>query len=145
MRKSLSVSTLVLLSAALLGSFALAAAALVDQLGTQALLDHAREAYAPHGVEVSAGVIYGLLYTVAALQALLWLLVLGSARAGGRRAAVYAVGVVVLGAAAAVTLFALREYGEQVYPPRWGLLALLPSVIGVAAVATMRSEPGPGG
>jgi hypothetical protein len=122
---------------AMAGAVALAAAGLVDQLGPSALGDHAAARYAAHGMDVSAGLLYGLVYTVAALDALLWLLVLRSALAGRRRAAVYAGVVVLVGAGLAATLLGSQEYGETIFPRLWGALALLSPVAGVVALVQL--------
>jgi fermentation-respiration switch protein FrsA (DUF1100 family) len=125
---------------ALVLSVVLAGAALIDQLAVHSLSDHANEMYAGHGKEVEPAVLYGLLYTVAALGALLWLLPLRAVRSGSRWASPLVGGVAVLTAAVAVALLASREYGDQVYPALWGLLALLPAMVGALAIPTGRRE-----
>ncbi len=135
MRKSLSISSL---AAALGLSALLAVVALVDQVGGRSLMDHADAMYAPHGKEPSAGLLYGSVYTVAGLGTVLWLLALRSVLVGGRWARpVVAVNVLVL-ALLAVVLLASREYGEQIWPARWGILALLPALAGLAALPGRR-------
>lgn len=126
-----------LLLGALALSAALAGAAFVDQAGGRSLMDHAHDVYAGHGASPSAGVVYGLVYTVAALGVLLWLGTLAGARAGRRWAVWAAVVVTVVMAGLAVTLLAASEYGEQVYPPFWGILALLSPLVGALAVVPL--------
>jgi hypothetical protein len=115
----------------------LAVVGVADQFGGRALMHHATEMYAPHGKDPSAVLLYGLVYAVAALQAVTWLLVLRSARTGSRWAAPYAAGAFLVGAGAASALLGSEEYGEQIFPPLWGILALLPSVAGAVAVVQL--------
>jgi hypothetical protein len=110
------------------------AAAIVDQAGSRSLFEHATTAYASYGKQPSAGLLYGLLYGVAVTNALLWLLVAGIARKHRSIAAGVALLVVLISAGLAVTLLTASEYGVRIYPPLWGLLALLPPVAGVVAV-----------
>jgi hypothetical protein len=115
----------------------LAGAGLVDQLGGRTLMDHADEMYGRHGKQTSAGLMYGLLYTIAAVGAVLWLLVMRSVRTGSRWAAAYAAAVVVLGAGMAAAVLGAREYGEQIFPTLWGILALLSPAAGAIAVVQL--------
>lgn len=138
MRKSLSVTSVV---AALGLSVLLAVVALADQVGGQSLMDHADAMYASHGKDPSAGLLYGTLYTIAGLGIVLWLLALRSVRAGSRWARlVVAVNIVVLALLAVVVLVS-SEYGDQIWPTSWGILALLPALAGVPALPGRRREP----
>jgi len=112
-------------------SAVLLVAAVVDQAGGQSLVDHAAAVYAPYGKEADPNLLYGLVYTVAVVDVLLSLLVFRAARAHRRSAPVLAVTTVVVTAALAVLLLATTEYGAQIFPPVWGILALLPSAAGV--------------
>ncbi|HEX5086932.1 MAG TPA: hypothetical protein VFV89_03930 [Nocardioides sp.] len=118
-------------------SLALALAALVDQLGARTLMDHATDVYASHGKEPGAGLMYGLVYTVAVVGALLWLGVLAVAWSGRRAASWAAVGSTVVVGALAVTLLAASEYGEQVYPPFWGVVTMLSALAGAAGAVLL--------
>ena len=118
-------------------SAVLLVAAVVDQAGGQSLVDHATAVYAPYGKEADPNLLYGLVYTVAVVGALLWLLVFRAARAHRRSAPVLAVTTVVVTAALAVLLLATTEYGAQIFPPVWGILALLPSAAGVVTSALL--------
>lgn len=133
-RGSAPVSGVVL---ALVAAMVLALVGVVDQLGGRSLMDHAIEMYAPHGKDPSAGLLYGLVYVVAAVQAVLWMLVLRSAHAGSRWAAGYAAVVILVGGCAASALLGSQEYGEQIFPPLWGLLALLSPAAGVVALVQL--------
>jgi hypothetical protein len=129
--------------ALLLGALALSAllaiAALVDQTGSRTLMDHAHDVYASHGTSPSAGVVYGLVYSVAAVGVLLWWGTLVGARSGRRWAPWATVVATVVTAVLAVTLLAAGEYGEQVYPAFWGMVALLSPLAGaLAAVPLVR-------
>jgi hypothetical protein len=74
---------------------------------------------------------------------LLWLLVVRAVRSGRRSAPVLAVVVAMITAALAVLLLASTEYGAQIFPPVWGILALLPPAAGVAtAVLLLRRRHG---
>jgi len=121
----------VLLSAVLL------VAAVVDQAGGQSLVDHAAAVYGPYGKEADPNLLYGLVYTVAVVDALLSLLVFRAARAHRRSAPILAVTTVVVTAALAVLLLATTEYGAQIFPPVWGVLALLPAAAGIVTSALL--------
>ena len=84
-----------------------------------------------------AGVVYGLGYSVAAIGVLLWLATLGGARSGRLWASWAAVVATFVTAGLAVTLLAASEYGEQVYPPFWGIVALLSPLAGALAVGSL--------
>jgi hypothetical protein len=107
---------------------------MADQLGGQSLLEHATAMYAPHGKEPDASLLYGLVYGVAGLDAVLWLSVLRPARWRSRAAAGVVLGLVaaVTGALALALLLA-TEYGSVLFPPLWGTLAALPPAVGVGA------------
>ncbi|MFF0343741.1 hypothetical protein [Kribbella sp. NPDC004875] len=133
MRQSLSEKGTALLAVGL--SVLLAAIAIIDQTGSRSLGEHATSAYAAYGKHASEGALYGLLYGVAVLDALLWLAVAGLARSHRLIAGVLGVLVVLLTASLGVTLLVVSEYGVRPYPPLWGLLALLPA--GAGAIATV--------
>lgn len=138
MGKSLSTTLATVLSVAL------GVAALVDQTATHSLIDHADAMYAPHGKDPSAGLLYGVLYTISVVGLVLWLLALRAHRAGSRWAAVVTVLDAVLVAALALVLLTSREYGEQIWPARWGVLALLSPLAGVVSLAgARRTTAGP--
>jgi hypothetical protein len=118
-------------------SVVLAAAAVVDQIGGQSLTDHATALYAPYGTRPDPNLLYGLVYTVALVGALLWLLVFRAVRSRRRSAPVLAVVVVTITAALAVLLLVSTEYGGQIFPPVWGILALLPPAAGVCTAALL--------
>lgn len=138
MRKSLSVTSVV---TALGLSVLLAVVALADQVGGQSLMDHADAMYASHDKDPSAGLLYGTLYATAGLGIVLWLVALRSVRAGSRRARLVVAADVLVLALLAVLLLTSSEYGDQIWPARWGILALLPSLAGVAALPGIRQEP----
>jgi len=123
--------------AAVVLSVVLAAAAIADEAGGRTLIDHATTAYASYGKQPSAGLLYGLVYGVAVVDALLWLLVAGVARSHRRIAAGLVVLVLLLTAGLAVVLLTSSEYGVHIFPPLWGVLALLPAAAGVVAVALL--------
>jgi hypothetical protein len=125
-----------LASAAAVGlSVVLAAAAVVDQVGGRGLVEHASALYAPYGKRADPGLLYGLVYAVAAIGAALWLLVLRAVRS--RLAPALAAVVTAVTAALAVLLLASTEYGGRIFPPLWGILALLPAAAGVLAVVLL--------
>ncbi len=126
-----------LLTGAVALSVALAVAAFVDQTGARTLMDHAHDVYDSHGTSPGAGVVYGLVYAVAGLGVLLWLVALLGARSGRRWASWATVTATVVMAGLAVTLLAASEYGEQVYPAFWGLVALLSPLAGALAVVPL--------
>jgi hypothetical protein len=113
----------------------LAVVAIVDQAGGQSLFNHAVSVYAPYNKQVESGTVYGLIYGVAVINALIWLLVVGIARTPRPVAVgVASVSILVTLALALVLLF-VTEYGVHPFPPLWGVLALLPALAGVLALA----------
>ncbi|MGI5223678.1 hypothetical protein [Actinoallomurus sp. CA-142502] len=142
MRQSLSEKSIALTTATAL-SAVLAVAAIIDQAGGHTLMDHADTVYAPVGKHPSAGLLYGLVYTVAIIDAALWLLVRRVARSHRRSASILAMTVTVISASLAILLLVSSEYGARIFPPLWGGLALLPSVAGTLAAAfLLRRDPG---
>ncbi|HWD79723.1 MAG TPA: hypothetical protein VG497_12600 [Kribbella sp.] len=135
MRQSLSESRTALVAVGL--SILIAAVGIVDQLGRRSLIEHAASEYAAYGKHVSAGALYGTLYGVAVLNALLWLLVAGLARSHHLIAAGVGVIAVLLTAALGITLPSVSEYGVHPFPVLWGLLALLPAVAGAVATGLL--------
>ena len=119
-------------------SAVLVVTAIIDQTGGRSLADHAAAMYAPYGKQPDPNLLYGLLYTVATVGALLWLLVARSVRSRRRSAPVLAVVVTTITAGLALLLLGTSEYGSQIYPPLWGVLALLPVAAGAVAVALLR-------
>lgn len=118
-------------------SAVLAVAAVSDQADGQSLGDHAKAMYAPYGKNPNVGLLYGLIYTVAGVGVLLWLPVLRSARKGGRAGGVLATVMVLITGSLALTLLFAGEYGEQIYPSVWGVLAGLPVIAGIVAAAQL--------
>lgn len=142
MRKSLSESSetapatrAVWLAAGL--SAVLAVAAMIDQLSVHSLTDHTTAMYAPYGKQPAPGLVYGLVYTVAAVGALLWLPVIRMVRSHSRLAPMLAIVVIAVTAVLAALLLVSTEYGAQVFPPLWGTLAMLPPAVGVLAVVLL--------
>jgi hypothetical protein len=127
----------VLLAIAL--SAVLVVAAIIDQTGGRSLAEHAAAIYAPYGKRPDPNLLYGLVYTVAAVGALLWLLVLRVVQSRGRSAPILAVAVTTVTAALALLLFVSSEYGAQIFPPLWGILAVLPAAAGIPATVLLRS------
>lgn len=125
--------------AAIALSAVLAAVAIADQVAVHSLSDHASAMYAPYGKDPSPGLLYGLIYTVAGLGALLWLTVLRSTRARRRLVPVATTVVVTaITASLALTLLVITEYGSQIFPPLWAILAALPPAVGIVAAVRMR-------
>lgn len=111
--------------------------AVVDQVGGHSLREHATAVYAPYGKRPGSGLLYGLVYTVAVLDALLWSAVGRAVAAGGRSAPLLGAAVVAVTAGLAAVLLATSEYGQQIFPARWGILALLPAAAGLVAVVRL--------
>ncbi|HEY9410848.1 MAG TPA: hypothetical protein VIP77_14805 [Jiangellaceae bacterium] len=124
-------------------SVVVAVAAIVDQVGGRTLIEHADATYASSGKQPSASLLYGLMYTVAVVDAALWLLVLRVARSRRRAAGVLAVIVTAISASLAALLLVSTEYDARIFPPLWGVLAILPAVAGILAAALLlrRSSP----
>jgi hypothetical protein len=123
-------------------SAVLVVAAIIDQTGGRSLADHAIALYAPYGKQLDPNLLYGLVYTVAAVGALLWLLVIRSVRSRRRSAPVLAVVVTAITAAVALLLLGASEYGAQIFPPLWGILAMLPPAAGILAAVLLRRRRG---
>ena len=130
----------VMLAAAL--SAVLVVVAIIDQAGGRSLADHAAAIYTPYGKRADPNLLYGLLYAVAAAGALLWLLVMRSVRSRRGLARVLAVTVTTITAVLALLLLTATEYGAQIFPPLWGILAILPPAAGILAVVLLRRRPG---
>jgi hypothetical protein len=126
----------VLLAIAL--SAVLAVVAIVDQASGRSLADHVTAMYAPFGKRPDPGLLYGLVYAVAAVGALLWLLVVRAVRSHRRSAPVLAVVMTVITAGLALLLLVASEYGSRIFPPLWGILAFLPAAAGALAVVLLR-------
>lgn len=94
--------------------------AIIDQITTRSLADHATAMYAPYGKRPDLNLLYGLVYTVAAVGAVLWLLVNRAVRACSRSAPALAVVVTTITAALALLLLVLTEYGAQIFLCRCG-------------------------
>jgi hypothetical protein len=131
--------------AAIALSAVLVGAAVTDQIGIHSLVDHAAAVYAPSGTRADPSLLYGLLHVVAVVGALLWLAVVRAVQSRRRWARGLAVVVVTVTAALAFLLLVATEYGARVYPPLWGVLALLPPAAGIVAVVrlTRRRQAGP--
>ena len=127
----------VLLAIAL--SAVLVVVAIIDQTGGRSLADHAATVYAPYGKRPDPSLLYGLVYAVAAVGALLWLLVLRVVQSRGRSAPIVTVAVTTVTAALALLLLVSSEYGAQIFPPLWGILAILPAAAGILAAVLLRS------
>ena len=124
-------------------SAVLVVAAIIDQAGGRSLADHAAAIYAPYGKQPDPSLLYGLVYTVAAVGALLWLLAIRSVWSRRRSAPVLTVVVTTITAGLALLLLVTTEYGAQIFPPLWGILAMLPPAAGIlAAVLLRRRRPG---
>ena len=122
-------------------SAVLVVVAIIDQTGGRSLADHAVTMYAPYGKRPDPNLLYGLVYTVAAVGALLWLPVVRSVRSHRRSARVLAIVMSTITAALALLLFVVSEYGTQIFPPLWGILAILPPAAGAFAVVLLRRRP----
>ena len=111
--------------------------AIIDQIGSRSLADHAAAVYAPYGKRSDPNLLYGLVYAVAAVGALLWLLVIRAVRSRSQSAPVLAVAVTTITAALALLLLVSTEYGTRIFPPVWGILAILPPAAGILAVVLL--------
>lgn len=69
------------------------AAAIINQVSSRSLADHATAMYAPYGKRSDPNLLYGLVYTVAVVGTLLWLPVIRAVRSRRRSATVLAVAV----------------------------------------------------
>ncbi|MEV0789142.1 hypothetical protein [Kribbella sp. NPDC050459] len=136
MRQSLSESRTALLAVGL--SLVLAVVAIVDQSGGRSLFDHAASVYAPYGKTITSGTVYGVVYAVAVVNALIWLAVVAVARRPRPVVIGVAVLAVLLTLGAGLTLLFVTEYGVHPFPPLWGVLALLPVLAGAVVLLRRR-------
>jgi hypothetical protein len=139
MRQSLSEKTTTGRDTALVAavlSLVLAVAGIIDQAGGQSLVDHTADVYASYGKQPSSGLLYGLVYSVAVVNVLLWLLVARWPKAA------LAIVAVLITASLAVVLLTTSEYGAHLFPALWGVLALLPAVAGIAATVVVVRRSG---
>ena len=120
-------------------SAVLVVVAIIDQAGGRSLAELAAAIYAPYGKRADPSLLYGLVYAVAAIGALLWLLVLRVVQSRGRSAPILTVVVTTVTAALALLLLVSSEYGAQIFPPLWGVLAILPAAAGILAAVLLRS------
>jgi hypothetical protein len=111
--------------------------AIVDAQAGRTLADHAATMYAPYHAEPHPGLLYGLLITIAVVQAVIWSAALAGARSG-RWARALAATATVVTVGFAVLLLAATEYGRSIFPPVWGVLDLLPAAAGSVAVVLLR-------
>ena len=123
-------------------SAVLVVVAIIDQTGGRSLANHVTTMYAPHGKRPDPSLLYGLVYAVAAIGALLWLLVLRVVQSRGRSAPILTVVVTTVTAALALLLLVSSEYGAQIFPPLWGILAVLPPAAGILATVLLRRRSG---
>ena len=123
-------------------SAVLVVAAIIDQADGRSLADHVAALYAPYGKQPDPNLLYGLVYTVAAVGALLWLLAIRSVRSRRRSAPVLTVVVTTITAGLALLLLVTTEYGAQIFPPLWGVLAMLPPAAGILAAVLLRRRRG---
>ncbi len=128
-------------TAAVLLSAVLVAAAIIDQAGVHSLTDHAGTMYAAYGKRPDPNLLYGLVYLVGVIGLLLWLPVGRAVRAGRRSTPVLAGVVITITAALAGLLLASTEYGTQIFPPVWGVLAALPPAAGIVAAVLLHRLP----
>jgi hypothetical protein len=136
MRQSLSEGRTALLAVGL--SLVLAVVAIVDQSGGRSLFDHAASVYAPYGKTITSGTVYGVVYAVAVVNALIWLAVVAVARRPRPVVIGVAVLAVLLTLGAGLTLLFVTEYGVHPFPPLWGVLALLPVLAGAVVLLRRR-------
>lgn len=110
-------------------------AAFIDQQTARALGDHALSIYPANGIDIDPGLLYVVTYSVAGIFFVLWLVAAISSWISRRVALGTAIVVVVLNVAAALTMLFATEYGDQVFPPIWGILVGLPALAGALAIA----------
>ena len=139
-RKWRAAGSAVLLAIVL--SAVLVVVAIIDQTGGRSLADHVATMYAPYGKQPDPSLLYSLVYAVAAIGALLWLLVLRVVQSRGRSAPILTVVVTTVSAALALLLLVSGEYGARIFPPLWGTLAVLPTAAGILAAVLLRRRSG---
>ena len=118
-------------------SAVVALTAIIDQVGNYRLGAYTQAMYAPYGLQPQPTLLYGVVYAVAVVGTVLWLLVGRAARAQRRSAPVLAIVVTTITAGLAAILLLATEYGTAIFPPLWGILASLPPAAGVVAVVLL--------
>lgn len=139
-RPSSSRATVGAVSVALGLTAALSMALVVDQIALGTIASHVVAHYGRAGLDPDVAVLFAYLYTVSALGAGVWLLVLRWLRRDVRRASVALMAVVLLAAAAGVFHLTVSELGGRILPTGWGVAGLLPPAAGVVAVVLHRRE-----
>lgn len=105
----------------------------IDQTGARSLYEFTDAAYASHGVTPDATLVYGILYGVFLTVTLIWVLMLVALKARGWWPSALSVAATLVTGTVAILLLTASEYGEQVFSPVWGVLALIPTVLGILA------------
>lgn len=133
-------AALILVLIALIASALMFAITVIDQTGTQGLYGFTDAAYAAHGVVPDPSLVYGILYGVAIAITLIWAaMLLGLKLRGWWPAALSAVATLITGILA-ILLLTATEYDERVFSPVWGLIAVVPTILGVVATVLLARE-----
>ena len=122
---------------ALAGAVLMLAVIVIDQTGTQGLYGFTEATYASSEVSPEPAVIYGVLYTMAITITLAWSLMLVALRARGWWPSILSAAAALVTGVLAVVLLTATEYDENVFAPAWGLIALIPTVLGIAATVQL--------
>lgn len=105
----------------------------IDQTGARSLYEFSDAAYASHGVTPDATLVYGILYGLFLTITLIWALMLVALKARGWWPSALSAAATLVTGTVAIILLTASEYGEQVFSPVWGVLTLIPTILGIAA------------
>ena len=122
---------------ALAASALMIAVTVIDQVGAQSLYEFTDRAYAAHDVVPEQSLVYGILYAVNITIALIWAAMLLISKLRGWWAALLSAAATLVTGSIAIALLTVSEYGERVFSPAWGLMAIVPTVLGVAATVLL--------
>lgn len=133
-------AAVIVIWAALVASALMVAVTVIDQSGTQGLYGFTDDAYAAHGVVPDRSLVYGILYAVAITITLIWAVMLLVLKMRGWWPTVLSTVATLATGTVAILLLTASEYGERVFSPAWGLMALVPTALGITATILLVRE-----
>jgi len=127
------------------------AALIVDQATVHSISDHVAALYGPLGLHPDPNELFGILYATGAIGVLLWLTMIWGVRRHRRWARGAASLVCLAATASALLVLLVSEYGTRIFPTVWGIVGLLPCMVGLLAIVMLwragrpQQSPSPSG
>ena len=112
-------------------------AAVVDQRSAHTIADHVYALYAPFGPQPDPNTLFTFLYTIGGAGVLMWLATIWGAKRRQRWVAAVATMIFLVGTGPSVLVLVVHEHGTRIFPVGWGVLSLLPCVLGFVAVVLL--------